>query len=99
LSQPEPNPDDIAQLLPSKRRQTLEAMRDYWENTRVLEPGELQNRHAELARTAALVSIAESLDRICDASVDPTTRRRMTIVADSLNTLSKELTKIRYSVR
>ena len=63
----------------------------------MLESGSIQAQHALMAQTAALISIAEALDRI-----DRTNRvvaREARISAKALDLLSKEITKLRYMAR
>lgn len=84
----------------------LTLAREYWANARrigepgspsMLEAGDLQARHADMAQTAALLSIAESLHAL--ARDAPGNRRRLANLANSADTLAKELTKIRYIAR
>jgi hypothetical protein len=83
----------------------LDHARRYWSNAREIgEPGHIdmqaggsmQAQHALMAQTAALISIAESLDSI--ATTNRISARRGQLASKALDTLAKELTKIRYMV-
>lgn len=95
------NPDpDLPHIRP---RTALESARRYWENLRVLGeetgPPVPAEAHAELCRTAALMSIAESLDRLTDPPTVRTHARRAAQVAQALESLAKKLDKIEYHMR
>lgn len=93
-------PDDLPHIRP---RTALESARRYWENLRVLgeEGGEPvpADRHADMCRTAALMSIAESLDRLADAPAARARDRRLTEATTALEHLSKKLDKIEVHMR
>lgn len=97
----EPPEDNVALL-----SGPLVLAKQYWENARrigdpgspsMLQAAELQHQHAEMARTAALVSIAENLERI--ATTVPGYQRRVAGAAKAIETVAKELTAMRYLLR
>lgn len=101
MSEPASEPDEVVAANPP----LLEA-RAYWKNAHAIgapgqrdmhEGAELQHQHAEMARTAALLSIAETLDRMrTDASGNG---RRLATIANSLVTITKEIAKMRQGRR
>jgi len=97
--------DEIPEIGPHR---ALDHARMYWEGLRrfgelgeptVLEMGEIQTRHAEMARTAALVSIAESLDRLADNGARRAQARRLASLDSNVALVAKEITKIRYIMK
>jgi hypothetical protein len=84
----------------------LQLARQYLDNARSIgepgspsmtEAGELQRQHAEMARTAALISMAESLHEI--SRYAKPSNRRLNELSHGIKTLADEITKIRYIVR
>jgi hypothetical protein len=93
-----------AEVLPTNPPLIL--ARAYFDNARRIgEPGSptmieaaaLQAAHADMARAASLLSIAESLHRI--AADGHSSHRRLGAAATHIETVAKELTKLRYLAR
>jgi hypothetical protein len=63
----------------------------------MIEAAALQHQHAEMASAAALVSVAESLHRL--ARDGHHQHRRFMVLVSSVDTMAKELTKLRYLAR
>ena len=96
--------DDLAMVLSPP----LLLAREYLDNARRIgapgspnmrEAGELQQAHADMARTAALVSMAESLHKLAGAAPSDAERKVARALAGSLDTVAKELTKLRSLAR
>jgi hypothetical protein len=103
MSQPLPD-DDYAPDVPVATPPLIMA-RAFLENARAIgEPGgpnmiegaALQQQHANMASSAALVSIAESLNTMLRMQAN--TRLRLARAVTSLHTLSRDIEKIRYAV-
>jgi hypothetical protein len=95
------DPQEVPHIRP---RRAIDATRLWWENLAVIgEPGGPSTEgvdHAMMARTAALVSIAESLDLLVHPSQMTTPRDRVVqSLAKSLDSLAKEVEKIRYILK
>lgn len=105
MSEPPPDDEDAAAEL-APINPPLQLARAYLDNARHIgEPGspsmrdaaDLQAAHATMAQTAALVSIAESLDRI--ATTAPANQRRLQSAASSVDQLARELHRLRELAR
>jgi hypothetical protein len=97
-----PHPEEVPQL--PNRRGTLDAARMYWDNlARLGSPGQplesspLVQMNIQLASTAALVSIAESLAEV--AAMERNGDRRwgqlLPVIATALKDQTKEIVKQR----
>jgi hypothetical protein len=101
------HPDDTPQfdLAVLRRRGAIDAARMYWDNLRRLgEPGQpigestpVVRQNIELASTAALVSIAESLYELAERSraSDRRIHQVMPLIVKHLKTMADEMVKQR----
>lgn len=89
-------------------RSAIQSTRLYWDNLKHIgeaggPPLDLSDpripANAEMARTAALVAIAESLERLSDPPTVRQQARRLTQIAGALESLAKKLDKIEYHMR
>lgn len=97
----EPSDEEVVPFSPP-----LQLARVYLDNAqRIGEPGnrnmiegaDLQAAHADMARTAAIVSVAASLERI--AAHTASNQRRIAVAASAADTLARELHKLRELAR
>jgi hypothetical protein len=99
-----PEPDEDADLEQAPTFPILHEARTYWRNAQQIgAPGQLgmtdeagaalQRAHAHMATTAALISIAESLDHM--ATDIRRYQRRTSDTPGDLHTLAKEITRLR----
>jgi len=98
------NPEEpLPQLLAPR---IIDHARRYWHNAQAIgepgaqdmrEGGAIQAQHALMAQTAALISMAESLDAI--STTVRVSARRLQLNNGYFKTLAQEITKLRYLAR